>query len=341
MRTGFNISIALICCLFLSTKHAYAQKDKPSIPLEYFYADPMKNSFRDLLSKLHFSFSTGYGRTYYRHRFEGFGLIQENGSQPVIFISDVGPGTQYANWFNTIALQDTLRIADFLVNADTAKLGFKSKGLNIPLKLSVHFEFDRFRLGGGLSFEYMRIREFEPIDFTDQITNFQSGVSGAFVRRYFVLGGAKVFNYYEYNLSVDFNVGVINLGRNFNSDVIQRNPYINLGLNFEREMSEYFRLFVRPSVEWKSFNTTIPETSSIIRHTYPSAFINFGAVVRIPELRRCKISNCHAQVDHRHGNLVVRSKMHPIYKKQNPYYGENYPRLIRYKWKNKNKLNPY
>jgi hypothetical protein len=33
--------------------------------------------------------------------------------------------------------------------------------------------------------------------------------------------------------------------------------------------------------------------------------------------------------------------MHPFWKKQNPHYGENYPKLIKEKRKNRKKLNPY
>jgi hypothetical protein len=338
---NFKILLACVLCLCLSKHNSYAQKDKPSIPLDYFYADPMSNNFRNLLSKLHFSLSTGYGRTFYSHQLAGFGIVQQNGFQPVAFISGTGPTTQYSNWFNDIALQTDMRTADFLVNSDTTSIGFRSRGFNIPIKFSVHVAFDRFRLGGGLSYEYMRIGEFTPTNYRNEISNFSPGINGALARRYFVMVGANLMSYYEYNLVADLNVGSINPGRNFNSGIIDKGPYFNLGLQFEREFSEYFKVFLRPSVEWKSYTITIPETTSAIRHTYPSVFVNVGATLRIAELARCRINNCHAQVDHRHGNLVVRSRMHPIYKKQNPHYGENYPRLIRYKWRNKNKLNPY
>ncbi|HMQ00504.1 MAG TPA: hypothetical protein PKC24_12040 [Cyclobacteriaceae bacterium] len=319
----------------------HAQKAQPSIPLEYFYADPLKNNFRNFLSKFHFSLSTGYGQTFYRHQFEGLGIVQENGFAPALFIPGVGTTVQYSNWFNDIQLQSPLLSPDFTVISDTASIGFSSRGFNVPLKFSVHFEFDALRIGGGLSTEYMRINEFRPINYSDDIANLDPGINGAMASRYFLMAGLSFFRYYEYNFTAELNAGIIRLGGRFDPAVVQRNPYVNLGLTIEREMSEYFRIFVRPSVEWKTFTTSIPETNVSIRHTYPSAFLNFGVLLRINELKRCFISSCHAQVDHRHGNLTVRSRMHPIYKKQNPHYGENYPRLIRYKWKNRNKLNPY
>jgi hypothetical protein len=340
---GFHFKILWACvlCLCLSKHNSYAQKDKPSIPLEYFYADPMKNNFRELLSKLNFSYSTGYGRTIYQHEFEGLGILQKSESLPVIFISSTGTSTQFSNWFNDITLQNPNLTPDYLSIENPAKIGFRSSGFNVPIKFSVHAAFDRFRLGGGLSYEYMRIGEFEPINFRNEIKNFDPGISGAMARRMFLLIGANIISYYEYNLVADLNVGSINLGRNFNNELIDKGAYFNLGLQLEREFSEYFKVFIRPSVEWKTYTIGIPETSLSIRHNLPAAFVNVGATLRIAELARCKIKNCHAQVDHRHDNLVVRSRMHPFYKKQNPHYGENYPRLIRYKWQNKNKLNPY
>jgi hypothetical protein len=70
-------------------------------------------------------------------------------------------------------------------------------------------------------------------------------------------------------------------------------------------------------------------------------FVNAGITYRVPELRRCFLKSCHGQINHAHGNREYRSRRHPIHKKQNPHYGENYPVLIKYKGKNKKKINPY
>jgi hypothetical protein len=106
-------------------------------------------------------------------------------------------------------------------------------------------------------------------------------------------------------------------------------------------MSEYFRLFIRPSIEFKGYDLNIAETGTSIRHRMNAFYINVGASYRIPELRRCYNKECRAQINHAHGNREYRSRVHPIWKKQNPHHGENYPNLIKYKGKNKRKLNPY
>lgn len=337
MQRAWKI-LLIIAALLLNGSALFAQ-DKPTIPLEFFYADPMKNDFRKLLSKLNFSLSTGYGNTLFRHNLNGYGIAQENGQAPVIFLSNIGPGIQYSNWINTSTLQGFQRNPDNIFNSDTDEIGFRGLAFNIPLKATIHVDIHPVRIGAGFSYEYMNMGGFRPISFKDQINTLPSPFGSAMVRRYFLVLGADFYRYNSFNFAADMNLGVINLGRKFDREFINKSPFVNLGLVIEYELSEYFRLFVRPSVEWKTYTLSIAEIG--IRHIYPAAFINVGVTYRMPELRRCFLNTCHAQVDHRHGNGVYRSRMHPIYKKQNPHHGENYPKLIRYKGKNKRKLNPY
>ena len=70
-------------------------------------------------------------------------------------------------------------------------------------------------------------------------------------------------------------------------------------------------------------------------------YVSIGVTYKIPELPRCFLKDCHAQINHAHGNKEYRSRRHIFYKKQNPGYGENDKTLIKYKGKYKNKLNPY
>lgn len=296
---------------------------------------------RALLSKLHFGLSTGYGSTTFKHKLSGFGILQNPDSMPKLFSSgNVTSG--YANWFNNVRTSTNVVTAGaFTVNSDTAKIGFKSKAFSIPLKATVHVEFNRYRVGGGYSIEYMHIGNFRPLSYSGDIGSFSPEVSSLFLKHYFGMLGAMVYRYYEYALVVDLNVGGYGLGKRFEKSLIKRGVYVNLGATVEREMSEYFRLFVRPSYEIKGYKLTIPESGQTINHRANAFYFNVGATYRFPELRRCFLKTCHAQLNHAHGNREYRSRRHPFYKKQNPHYGENYPVLIKYKGKNKKKLNPY
>lgn len=247
----------------------------------------------------------------------------------------------YTNWFNKVEPIDGFAPGPFQISSDDEEIGFKSKSFNIPLKATLHVEFmERYRIGAGYSFEYTNLGDFKPLSHGNDINNFDPGFSSFFLKKYFLVLGASVYRYYDYLLVVDANIGGYGLGKNFDKSAVKKGAYFNLGVAVEREMSEYFRVFVRPSYEFKSFTTNIPESTGI-KHKFNAFYFNIGATYRFPELRRCFLKTCHIQMNHAHGNREYRSRMHPIYKKQNPHYGENYPNLIRYKGKNKKKINPY
>ena len=294
-----------------------------------------------LLSKLHFSLSTGYGNTPFRHDLDGFGILQQPDSLPLIFDGD-NSTVRYSNWTTDVTASNyAVTPGSFMVNSDTADIGFRSKSFSIPLKASIHVEFDRYRIGGGYALDYTRISSFQPIRFGDEISSYSLERSSMLMQRYYGMIGAMVYRYYEYGLVVDANIGGYSLGKDFASNVIKKSVYFNLGVSLEREFSEYFRVFIRPSYEIKSYKLSIPETTQTLQHRLNGFYINVGFTWRLPELRRCFLKTCHAQINHAHGNREYRSRRHPIYKKQNPHYGENYPELIKYKGKNKRKLNPY
>lgn len=206
----------------------------------------------------------------------------------------------------------------------------------------MHVEIrERYRIGLGYSFEFTKVKDFKPTSYGSQINAFSPDVSSFFLNKYFLILGVSAYRYDKYLLTVDANIGGFGLGSKFEKSEISKGMFINLGATIEREMSEYFRLFIRPSYELKSYDLNLPEGGQSIKHTFNAFYFNFGASYRIPELRRCVVKRCTAQVNHAHGNKEYRSRVHPIYKKQNPHHGENYPVLIKYKGKNKRKLNPY
>jgi hypothetical protein len=320
----------------------YENESDATIPLENFYIKRQgTGAFRKILSKITFGLSTGYGSTTFKHDLAGFGILQNPDSMPKLF-QPASVTSGYSNWFNkTTPSGNTTQTGAFLVSSDTTTIGFKAKSFNVPIRATLHVEFDRYRIGAGYSFEYTRIGDFKPTAYGDRINNFSPDVSNFFLKKYFVSLGGSVYRYYEYVLVVDANIGGYKLGKDFDAGSIKKGVFMNLGVTVEREMSEYFKLFVRPSYEIKSYKLNFAETAQSITHKFNAFYINVGATYRIPELRRCFLKTCKAQMNHAHGNREYRSRVHPIYKKQNPHYGENHPVILKYKGRNKRKLNPY
>ncbi|UII25914.1 hypothetical protein LVD15_21835 [Fulvivirga maritima] len=342
----FTVVMGLVAFSFHTATAQVEQDDEEaSIPLDHFYLKPKGRGLRTFLSKFHWSFSTGYGHTFYRQDLDGFALVNQQDNGPVIY--DANPsgtgGIGYNYWFNDVKTTNNIAAGpnDFTVSSDTTDLRFKAPGTSIPLNFTVHMEFDRYKIGGGVMFEYHRPGTFKPTVYEDQISSFEPDFGSAFYKKYYLILGARVYRYYEYSISVDANIGAFNLSKKFNKEVMDKGVYVNLGATFERDMSEYFKLFVRPSFDIKSFTTNMPESNLSISQSMNAAYLTFGFTYRIPELPKCFLKQCTTQVNHQHGEREYRSRMHPIYKKQNPHHGENYPTLIKYKKKNRNKLNAY
>lgn len=318
-------------------------KDKPTFPLENFYVDRKSNTMRKLLRNVRLGVSVGYGRTYFNHDLNGFGIHQKPGRSPIIFPADVSNSSRYSNWIN-IVQPDTITIApeSFLISSDSARLGFKGKALNIPLKATLHYEFlKRYRIGGGYSYEFMSLGTFQSKTYRDEINEFKPSDPNGFMRKVFGMAGASFYRYHEYLLTGDLQIGSYKMKRNFDMSLIEKGVYVNIGVTGEREFSEYLRAFIRPSYEIKSYTLDVGGSGQTIRHGMNAFQLDIGLSYTLPELPRCFHSRCQAQINHAHGNKEYRSRMHPIFKKQNPAYGENHPTLIKYKGKNKKKLNPY
>lgn len=333
----------MVALLLLWPMKGTAQDDEVTFPLDNFYAK-IKKSPRSIFRNFRFSFSTGYGNTFMSHQLEGFGVYQPaGGGYPAIFLNSATPGTMYSNWVNNIAIDKrTIKPGSFYATSDTTKLGFKGSAMNIPLQVSLHYEFKgKYRIGGGYSYEYMSIGAMHPTHYTDKISSFQVPAPSGWMSKYYAIFGASFYRLGNYLFTGDLQVGGFSPGANFNPAVVTPGMYFNFGVTIERELSEYLRLFVRPSYDLKSYTLALPEGGISLTHHMNALYLNVGFSYSIPELPKCKIPGCRIQINHAHGDREYRSNVHPIYKKQNPQYGENHPNLIKYKGKNKRKLNPY
>lgn len=348
------IGTCLLPVLFLLMSFkSEAQRKEDRFIIDRFYNKPKgAYNIRHLINKLSFRASSGYGFTYYKHEFENAAIIQKPGSQPFIFntssnisnntiTSAYTNWTTYTNWFNKAGSVSQLPIDvdDYITSTDSTRIVYKSTSRGIPVLLTLHYEFLRYRIGVGMSWEYHKVKEFSPKYNTNNLASFQPKVQKEQFKRYFAYLGGRVWSYYSYSAVVDAQIGLFNLG---SQSVDSKLVYFNLGVSLEKELSEYFTAFARPSLEYKSFQTSFPESSLSVSHKMPSIFLNIGVKLNLPELRKCKIKNCETQMNHTHGGgKEWRSRSHPFYKKQNPHYGENYPKLHKYKWRKKKKLNPY
>lgn len=319
-----------------------AQEDKASIPLEKFYVDRTNGRLRGLLKNFKFSFNTGFGKTYFKHKLDGFGIYQTPTIGPYIFYGNTIPTNGHAQWIDT-NIADTIinASAGFLVSSDTADLGFKSKSFTVPINFALHYEFKNFRVGVGFAKDFIFLKPFTPLAYEDQIRKMETESGTVSTTKYYGMVGYSFYRVDNFLFTGDVHFGKNKFGKNFNRGVVSPSMFFNLGVTIERELSEYLRISLRPNYEFKSYTLALAESNTSIKHKANALIWNIGITYSIPELPRCKIKECRIQMNHAHGSREYRSRAHLIWEKQNPGYGENDPKLIKYKWRNRKKINPY
>ena len=299
---------------------------------------PPSYPFRAFLNKFSINLSSGYGRTFYRHDLAGYNYVRNaDGS----FITPAVSGAEvagYSNWFNEVtpglfALEgdeDAYKIVPALP-PDSSSLALQSGGYSIPINLAVYYNLYRVRLGGGVMVDFHRARQPEPDNF---LTTFPDPpqISSTMLRYYFLLG-YSVYEYYDNAIGVDVRVGNINMGKGFNKSIIDTSPTINVGVSLEKVFSEYFRVYIRPAYEFKSYTINLPDATTI-DHRNSAFFITLGVSINYPEMPRSPIKNDKTQMRHYVSDGQGNKKEfrgQPFWKKQDPKIGELYPELIKAK----------
>ena len=320
------------------------------------------------LNKFSLTLTVGYGNTNYNHDLENVYFYQDANRQLILNNEENLPirFQGFSDWFNDPMLSDTivndnffdvpynylpnpvfndtLRQSTFLLDTDTASLGFSGISHSIPIQFQIHYNLDNVRVGLGFNWEKQFVSELKPSILENDIRPYQPNFSSTQFTRIFGVIGYKFYEYWDYSFVAEVEAGRIAAGKQFNRELITRGVYANIGVSIEQNWSEYFRLILKPSYEIKSYRVG-PVGLESIRHNHNAFFLKVGISINIPEIPRSPIAADHVQLKHvitdpATGRLrEVRGQ--PIWKKQNPKVGENHRKLWRYKNKNKRKLNPY
>lgn len=314
-----------------------------------------RNPIKVILNKFSITATTGIAMTTYSHQLRGVYFYQDATSQFIFSnnIENLGSTfSGYTDWLNNPQLgfetslenpfdvpfeylpnpvnNPALGNQTFLVNTDTTDFGFRGGSRGVPINLSVHYNYDKYRFGIGYSYEIHFLRELSPTAFAGQVRNYQPNVSKTRYSRLYATVGYRFYQFWSYDFVAELQVGRISAGKQFNSGAISRGLYTNLGVSIENNWSEYFRIIIRPSFEFKSYTVNIPDGSSV-RHKYPTFFIQAGISINIPDIRRSPMKSDHVQLKHVYTDPKTGRREEvrgqPIWKRQNPKIGENHRTL--------------
>ncbi|MEM9340280.1 MAG: hypothetical protein AAGA66_16215 [Bacteroidota bacterium] len=330
--------------------------------------DIYRSPFRVFINKFSFTLTTGYSRNTYAHDLSGVFFYQDPVSQ-FVFSNGENPGptiTGFTDWLNNpqpgveTSIENPFLVPfDYLANpvnnpllgnqtllvdTDSIPLGFRGVSGGIPVSLNLHYNFLDFRIGGGFTWERQFVRELEPTSLQGQVRNYQPNFKSTSYTRFYGLVGYRFYQFWTYDFVAELMVGKFGQGKQFDGSAISKGLFTNFGISIENNWSEYFRVIIKPSIDFKKHTINLPDGATI-SHRTPSFFIQVGLSINIPEIPRSPMKSDHVQLKHiytdpKTGKLKeVRGQ--PLWKRQNPKVGENHRRLWRYKWKNRKKLNPY
>lgn len=332
--------------------------------------DIYRSPTRRILNMFSITVTTGYNSTKYSHDLSGFYYLQNAEQQFVTPNTGEPLGTEfdvYENWFNDPALSQAVVLTDTfdvpfppipdpvynpllirdlqIFNADSLGLAFEGKSWGIPINVNVRYNYQKFRIGLGLGFEFHTVKSLSPNISDMGIRHYEPNFSKAIFFNYYLNLGYRFYDFWDYSFAAELELGKNKLGKKFNSGLINQGMYVNFGVSIEKNLSEYFRIIVKPSYDFKNFTASIPQTGLGIQHKNPAFKINFGVSITIPEIPRSPMKSDHVQLKHLYTDpetgRVMEVRGQPIWKRQNPKVGENHRKLWRYKSRNKKKLNPY
>lgn len=319
---------AILC--FLTAALAFSQGFNP-----YIYGDVSErkqNGFRKILNQITLTAASGIGYTFYHHKLENYSIVRDNDR---LYINPNGSQDYYYQW-----LSDPVKTSEtgpgsgdqFVVGGDSVDMGFRGAASGVPLLLSLHYQFDRFRIGAGASFEFHRFRKMEPTFYAPSLGFYEESFSTVFTKL-FVNAGVEFYRFYDWHYYLDVYAGTMNYGGGFNKTAMKGGGFFNIGVPIEREISEYFKVFFRPSWDFKKFDMGLPESALSIRNNSQALYLNIGVRMNYPDVPRCPIKSCETQKVHVHQGKTFRGR--PFYKKQNPQIGENYKHSPLFKKKDK------
>lgn len=331
--------------------------------------DIYRNPVRVLLNKFSWTVTTGYGLTNYKTDLKGFYFFQDATDQYILSKqNEIGPVFNgYDHWMSSpqpgqgVILNDrydvpydyiqypvnnpALKNRQYLVDSDSIGLAFSSLASTVPVLVSVHYDYQKFRFGLGFQYERHFLKPLNPNTHEEIIRPYGPDFKQTGYTKVFGMLGYKFYEFWDYSFVAELQLGRAKAGKQINTSAlaIGQNLYTNIGISIEKNLSEYMRIIIKPSLDFKQYTVNFPDASSL-KTTNNAFLLQFGVSVNIPEIPRSPMSSDHVQLKHvitdPSGRLMeVRGQ--PIWKKQNPKVGENHRRLWRYKWRNKRKIQPY
>lgn len=306
------------------------------------------NPIRKTLNRFNFSIEKGFGYFSYKNSLTDLSVIRNPTGDPLYVVplgEEQGTSTPingFSNWFNDLTPISIERIDDDsdIVRTDTVDFSYSNNGRINPITLRFSFSLKKFdkghfertkekiytdddllRIGGGISFGSLKFNNsFSEQDVTPRLRNFTLPETKLSTTRMFGSVSYNVYTLGDYSIHADVMGGVWKIkASQANNDLISYDPFFNVGVMFQRKLSKYFKVYIRPSFEMRSY--TLANDLVGTQHKFSIFSINLGVLLKYPIYPRNPYKADQVQLEHIFNGKMYRGR--PFYLKQNPRYGEN------------------
>lgn len=301
---------------------------------------------RKMLNRFNLSIEKSYGYFSYQNPLEGVSVIR-NPRNDLLYIVPLGeeasvqPTVAYSNWFNGFTEVDIARIDDDsqIVRTDTASFVYKNSGRYNPLTLRLSFslkkldkahfkqtgekkylEDDLLRIGGGIGWGAHKFRHpSSEQDIDPLLRRYTLPTTKISTTKMFASVTYNFYTFGDFSMLADVYGGVWKIKESLNnSDNINYEPFFNVGVMFQTKFSKYFKGYIRPAVEMRSY--TLANEFVSTQHKYAIFSIDLGLLLKYPVYPRNRYAAHMVQMEHVFNGKMYRGR--PFYKKQNPLYGQ-------------------
>jgi hypothetical protein len=309
--------------------------------------DMMVSPIRKMLNKFNLQLEKGYGYFNYQNELTDVSVVR-NPRGDVLYIvplgqeaQPTGPFNAYSNWFNDLSPADVFRIDDDsqIVRTDTTSFIYENNGRINPLTLRLTYSFNKvdkqrlktsgdrvmteeefLRVGVGISTGAIKFRNaVHTQDIDPRIGNFVLPQTKFSSSKMFGSISYNAYTFVDFAVWVDLTGGVWkSKSTAINKDFVTYDPFFNVGVMFESTISKYFKLYVRPSFEMRSYS--LADEFVTTSHSFSVFSVDFGALIKYPTYPRNKHGASRVQMEHVFNGRIYRGRS--IFQPQNPRTGQ-------------------
>ena len=172
-------------------------------------------AWRKIANMFTFEGSVGHGATFYSHDVSNLPLVMTRDSLVVLGASADSGSARYIqglrDWLNVPVRFDTTTSVLFSYAGDSV-LGFEALNHSLPVSLRIYFNYDRFRIGGGVQYEWQWFRPMNPTAYENQLGPYRPRIRRTTLERYYGMVGARVYTYRKMSYAADLELGMLKMG---------------------------------------------------------------------------------------------------------------------------------